>query len=255
MVKIMLDAGHGGKDSGACGNGLMEKNLTLDIVKRIGALLSAYNVEVLYTRTDDTFIELSERAAMANRAKVDYFLSVHINETPSGTGFESYVQVGTDARTIALQNVIHQEVMKMIDVRDRGKQFKDLAVTRETRMPAILTENLFIDSRDAEKLKSNDYLQKIAQGHVNGLANAFDLTRKETPKRQFRIITGGFRETGISMISNFLFQNDFAGQIIFSNGGVDAYANIGVFGEGSPQTEAMENWLKTNGWYFERQYI
>ncbi|MED3783451.1 N-acetylmuramoyl-L-alanine amidase [Geobacillus stearothermophilus] len=187
MVKIMLDAGHGGKDSGAVGNGLREKDLTLNIVKKIGNLLNDYEgVEVHYTRTDDRFLELSERAAIANKLKADYFISVHIN-AGGGTGFESYIFNNTkDAKTIAYQNVIHAEIMKGIgNVTDRGKKRANYAVLRETHMPAILTENLFIDNaNDAAKLKSEQFLLQVAHGHVIGLEKAFGLKKKAKPQPQ-----------------------------------------------------------------------
>lgn len=187
MVRIVLDAGHGGKDSGAVGNGLREKDLTLNIVKKIGNLLAEYEgVEVHYTRTDDRFLELSERAAIANKLKADYFISVHIN-AGGGTGFESYIYNGqVSAATVAYQNVIHQEIMKAIgNVKDRGKKRANYAVLRETHMPAILTENLFIDNaNDAAKLKSDQFLQQVAYGHVVGLEKAFGLKKKAKPQPQ-----------------------------------------------------------------------
>lgn len=180
-MKIALDAGHGGHDPGAVANGLREKDLTLAIVKHIGRLLSEYEgVEVHYTRTDDRFLELSERAAIANKLNADYFISVHIN-AGGGTGFESYVyNGGVSQATIAYQNVIHQEIMRSIgDVKDRGKKRANYAVLRETKMLAILTENLFIDNAsDAAKLKSEQFLLQIAHGHVQGIVKAFGLKKK-----------------------------------------------------------------------------
>jgi len=208
MVKIMLDAGHGGKDSGAVGNGLREKDLTLNIVKKIGNLLAEYeDVEVHYTRTDDRFLELSERAEIANRLKADYFISVHIN-AGGGTGFESYIYNGNvDAKTVAYQNVIHAEIMKVIgNVTDRGKKRANYAVLRETHMPAILTENLFIDNaNDAAKLKSEQFLLQVAHGHVQGIVKAFGLKKKAKPtpsqpqpkvsdKKLYRVQVGAFSD-------------------------------------------------------------
>ncbi|NUK29515.1 N-acetylmuramoyl-L-alanine amidase [Parageobacillus sp. VR-IP] len=181
MVRIVLDAGHGGQDSGAVGNGLREKDLTLKIVKQIGCMLDDYEgVEVHYTRTDDRFIELCGRAEIANKLKADFFISVHIN-AGGGTGFESYIYNGyVSSATIAYQNVIHAEIVKAIgNVKDRGKKRADYAVLRETHMPAILTENLFIDNaNDAAKLKSDQFLQQIAYGHIIGLGKAFGLKKK-----------------------------------------------------------------------------
>jgi N-acetylmuramoyl-L-alanine amidase len=187
MVRIVLDAGHGGKDSGAVGNGLKEKDLTLTIVKHIGRLLSEYEgVEVHYTRTDDRDLSLSERAEIANKLNAEYFISVHVN-SGGATGFESCIFNGNvDRKTIAYQNVIHREIMKAIgNVRDRGKKRADCAVLQETKMPAILTENLFIDNpNDATKLKSEQFLLQIAYGHVQGLEKAFGLKKKAKPQME-----------------------------------------------------------------------
>jgi N-acetylmuramoyl-L-alanine amidase len=201
-MKIILDAGHGGKDPGAVGNGLQEKDLTLAIVKYIGRFLEGYEgVNVLYTRTDDRFLELSERADIANRADADYFLSIHIN-AGGGTGFETYIHTNASSKSVAYQNVIHPEVMAAIgNVADRGKKRANHAVTRETHMPAMLGENLFIDSADANKLKSDSFLQQIALGYVNGMAKAFGLVKKQAPAPQpapsdklYRVQVGAFRD-------------------------------------------------------------
>ncbi|QOR84762.1 N-acetylmuramoyl-L-alanine amidase [Geobacillus stearothermophilus] len=159
-------------------------------------------MEVHYTRTDDRFLELSERVAIANKLKADYFVSIHIN-AGGGTGFESYVYNGNvSAATVAYQNVIHQEIMKAIgNVKDRGKKRANYAVLRETKMPAILTENLFIDNpNDAAKLKSEQFLLQVAYGHVIGLEKAFGLKKKAKPqtkekssdKKLYRVQVGAF---------------------------------------------------------------
>ncbi len=187
MVKIFIDPGHGGKDPGAVGNGLKEKDLTLKITKKIQSLLGEYqNISVKLSRTTDVYLSLSERADLANKWGADYFISVHIN-AGGGTGFESYIYNGSvSSATIANQNVMHQEIMKAIGgVKDRGKKRANYAVLRETKMPAILTENLFIDhSTDASKLKSDSFLSQIAFGHVQGLVKAFGLKKKANPQPQ-----------------------------------------------------------------------
>lgn len=207
MVKIMLDAGHGGKDSGAVGNGLREKDLTLKIVKHIGRMLDEYEgVQVLYTRTDDRFLELDERADVANRAGADFFVSVHIN-AGGGTGFETYVHNNASSASVAYQNVVHAEILKAIgNVTDRGKKRANYAVLRETHMPALLTENLFIDNKnDAAKLDSEQFLLQVAYGHAQGIAKAFGLKKKTKPtpsqpqqkasdKKLYRVQVGAFAD-------------------------------------------------------------
>ncbi len=94
---IVLDAGHGGKDSGAVGRYSYEKDINLQVVLRLGNILKAKfpNKRILYTRRDDSYPKLKERHAMANRANGDLFISVHVNSSSSKStsrrGTESYV--------------------------------------------------------------------------------------------------------------------------------------------------------------------
>ena len=93
--RIVIDAGHGGHDTGTIGpNGLMEKDLCLDVALRLGKMIEEGlpGAEVIYTRSDDTFIPLEERTAIANREKADLFVSIHANSSPdsSARGVETY---------------------------------------------------------------------------------------------------------------------------------------------------------------------
>lgn len=92
---LVLDAGHGGKDPGALGKTGKEKNINLAVALAVGQLLeqNMKDVKVVYTRKTDVFVELNERAAIANRAKADLFLSIHTNALPGkaqGRGSETY---------------------------------------------------------------------------------------------------------------------------------------------------------------------
>lgn len=185
LVKIYLDAGHGGKDSGATGNGLVEKDLTLDICKRIEKGLDAYkDVDVITTRTTDVFVSLEDRTKKANQNNCDVLLSVHINAAtaPAAKGFEAYVYIGTGSSTVAFQNVVHSEIMKLIKTDDRGKKQKNLHMLRESKMKAVLTENLFISNpADAKLLADASFRQKIAQGHINALEKFLGLKKSAQP--------------------------------------------------------------------------
>jgi N-acetylmuramoyl-L-alanine amidase len=92
--RIVIDPGHGGHDTGTVGpEGLREKDLVLDVSKRLGALIEErMNSEVIYTRSDDTFVPLEQRTEIANQAKADLFLSIHANSSPlpSAAGVETY---------------------------------------------------------------------------------------------------------------------------------------------------------------------
>src|SRR5581483_10938785 len=92
--RIVIDPGHGGHDDGTTGpRGLLEKELVLDVSKRLGKIIEErMGAEVIYTRTDDTFVPLEGRTALANEKKADLFLSIHANSSPVPriTGVETY---------------------------------------------------------------------------------------------------------------------------------------------------------------------
>jgi len=93
VSRVVIDAGHGGHDPGAQGNGIDESELVLDVAQRLQKLLTAQpGFEVVLTRSTDEFIPLEERTAIANRADADLFLSIHANSsrTPSARGIETY---------------------------------------------------------------------------------------------------------------------------------------------------------------------
>lgn len=140
MFKLYLDPGHGGSDPGAVTNGLREKDLTLSISLKIGEILAnEYNdAAVKMSRTGDTFPTLNQRTKDANAWGADFYLSVHIN-SGGGTGFESFIYPNSGAPTTTYQSAIHEEIMKVIGLRDRGKKQGNLHVLRESNMPALLT--------------------------------------------------------------------------------------------------------------------
>jgi len=180
MVRIFIDPGHGGSDPGAVANGLYEKDLTLDIALRIrDILLKEYTgVEVRMSRETDTTVSLEQRVQMANSWPADYFLSIHCN-AGGGTGFESYIYTNALETSVTYQNIIHPEIVSVTGFYDRGKKRANFYVLKYTKMPALLTENGFVDNaNDAAKLKDSNFRQMIARGHVNGLAKAFGLQKK-----------------------------------------------------------------------------
>lgn len=182
MVKIFIDAGHGGTDSGAIGNGLQEKNVTLQIANRVRDMLQSeyQNVSVKMSRTGDQTLSLKQRTDMANAWGADFFLSIHIN-SGGGTGYEDYIydKLSDNSKTAQLRNVIHEEIIKLIGMRNRGKKKANFHVLRESKMDALLTENGFIDNAsDAALMKNSMWLDNAARGHVNGLARALGLQKK-----------------------------------------------------------------------------
>ncbi|WP_226570262.1 N-acetylmuramoyl-L-alanine amidase [Bacillus stratosphericus] len=201
--KIMLDPGHGGHDPGAVANGLKEKDLVLKIAKKTKAILEkVYGATVKLTRSTDVYIPLSQRARLANNWGADYFASIHIN-AGGGTGFETFRfdKLSVSSSTGKQQKIVHDVIYKKMNekVGDRGTKSKNLAVLRETKMPAILTENLFIDRKeDAAMLKQESFLNSLAEGHAEGIAAAVGLkkvssssktnSKKETPAKGVKMV-------------------------------------------------------------------
>src|SRR5699024_2449600 len=191
-TKILIDPGHGGDDPGASANGLKEKDLTLDISKRVNDnLLSNYEVETKMTRTSDKTVSLNKRTSGANAWAADLFLSVHIN-SGGGTGYEDYIHssFGPQSRSIKrydttspeVQAEIRSEVKKVLKkygIRDRGDKQANFHVLRESGMPAVLLEIMFIDTKkDADLLKNATFKQDMANGISKGVAKAYKLKSK-----------------------------------------------------------------------------
>lgn len=183
MTKIYLDPGHGGTDPGAVGNGLQEKNVTLSIALKVRDILNRdyEGHSIRMSRTTDITRTLAERTNDANSWGAEYFVSIHIN-AGGGTGYEDYIYNGSvSSNTVTYRDRLHAEIMKQVDFTNRGKKRANFHVLRESNMPAVLTENGFIDNaNDAAKLKSDSYLNRIALGHANGIALALGLRRKSS---------------------------------------------------------------------------
>jgi N-acetylmuramoyl-L-alanine amidase len=178
---VVIDPGHGGHDPGAQGNGLSEAALTLTISRRLRRrLLREFDVEVRLTRTNDTFVELDDRAAFANELDADYFVSVHIN-SGGGSGYESFIHPSAAAGSPSARRraELHDTAMEFLrpkGIPDRGEKTANFAVLRLTKMPAVLTESLFIDTAaDAQLLRSDAFLRGLARAYAKGIGTALAL--------------------------------------------------------------------------------
>ncbi|MFJ8266816.1 N-acetylmuramoyl-L-alanine amidase [Peribacillus asahii] len=199
--KIKIDPGHGGKDPGAVGNGLQEKDLVLTISKLMKEYLEDNYTghEVQLTRSTDVFHELSKRAKIANDYDADVFISNHVN-AGKGTGYESYVYTNASAALKALQNVLNDEVLATARKYGLGAHGEDrkranYQVLRETKMPAILTELCYIDSKDNKLLKNDDFLKDMAHAYARGVAKFLGLLKAKvvtsaSAKRYYTVAKG-----------------------------------------------------------------
>ena len=175
MKRLTIDAGHGGEDPGAVSDKLREKDITLKIALYAEEFLRK-NFEVLIkmTRSNDVFVSLNERARIANRFKSDLFVSIHVNAAANGTGFESYIYPETKQQTREFQKALHSEITATINkyrnIKDRGLKTAHYLVLKKTSMPAVLTENLFIDI-DGDLLAKEEFLKEIGEAHARGIMN------------------------------------------------------------------------------------
>ncbi|HUK24265.1 MAG TPA: N-acetylmuramoyl-L-alanine amidase [Terriglobales bacterium] len=165
--KIVIDPGHGGHDTGTIGpHGLLEKDLVLDVSKRLGKLLETrLGAEVVYTRTDDTFIPLETRTAIANREQADLFISVHANSSsdPDARGIETYylnfTSVPEALEVAARENAgseqsIHelQDLVKKIALKEKIEESREFATDVENALHnGLATKNSGIRDRGVKK--------------------------------------------------------------------------------------------------------
>ena len=190
---IFLDPGHGGSDSGAVSNGLREKDLTLSVYNKVSSRLASLGYSVLTSRNTDKDVGLVNRAAQANNANADMLLSIHFNAGGRGAsyGIETYYYKARPEYTPAinkdkhndperleksrkLAQKIQQSLVSKTGAFDRGVKSETFAVLRETSMPSILVELGFIDNKEeANKIKTNEYQEKLADGIVDGIVEYY----------------------------------------------------------------------------------
>ncbi|MGY3718630.1 N-acetylmuramoyl-L-alanine amidase [Sutcliffiella cohnii] len=199
MTLIVLDPGHGGTDPGAVNNNYQEKNFTLTISKKVSSILKAnYNATVLMTRDSDQTLSLQARTNFANTNNAGYFCSIHVN-AGGGTGFESFRYNGPILpQTKALHESMHRYIVESLstkyNIRDRGVKTANFHVLRETKMPAVLLEILFIDNEaDLRLLRNETFINDVAKAIANALANSLNL-QKKTTNQLFRVIAGSFSQ-------------------------------------------------------------
>ena len=189
MSKIFIDPGHGGKDPGAVGNGMQEKNITLPVALEVGKILERHGITVGYSRKTDVYVSLEDRANKANNFGADIFVSIHCNafEKPSAHGVETYSHIGS-AKGAKLAKAIHSEVIKAkLYTRDRGTKTADFYVLRKTIAPAALIELAFITNKDDANLlktKQKEFALAIARGILSYLGIKYQEPKKEEPKQQ-----------------------------------------------------------------------
>ncbi|WP_226656685.1 N-acetylmuramoyl-L-alanine amidase [Guptibacillus hwajinpoensis] len=166
---VVLDAGHGGFDSGALGITTLEKILTLKTTNTIAEKLKNAGVEVILTREDDTFISLSQRTLISEQYLADAFVSIHFDSTvdPTANGTTTYYYEDGD---MTLATAIHAEIGDDTSLRDRGIRFGNYYVLRNNQQPSVLLELGFLSNPWEEQLVNKaSYQNNITSEISNGI--------------------------------------------------------------------------------------
>ncbi len=191
---VVLDPGHGGADSGAMAGSVCEKDLTLDIARRVERLLTSRGVATLMTRVGDSYVALADRAALANRAGDAVFVSIHLNEgvRPVASGVETYFasqqtsgrprlaswlpflqMISADQPNVQSQSLagfIQQELVVRTHANNRGTKAEQFYVLANVRHPAVLVEGGFLTNKDdVGKLGDENYREQLAAAISSGI--------------------------------------------------------------------------------------
>ncbi len=186
--KIVIDPGHGGEDCGAIGaSGSFEKTITLQIAKEVEKLLKEAGAKVIMTRTTDTEVspkhrmatdvdELQARCDVANKAKADIFVSIHMDSFTSreASGTTGYYYTKGSAASKRLAAAIQSNLISQLKTTSRGVKTCNFYVVKHTKMPATLIEVAFVSNPKEERLlTSKKGVQKAAVGIVKGISDFF----------------------------------------------------------------------------------
>ena len=194
---VVLDAGHGGHDSGAKGQRGIEKEAALDVVLRAKKLLEKNGYTVKLTRSRDVFIPLEQRAVFANNFPNALFVSVHFNKSATGgaSGIETFALAPRgvpsmdeenvsytdlrqnpgnvrDSENIALATLIHSAMLRNLRLYDRGIKRARFVVIRDVTIPGVLIEGGFVNSPvDGRAIASPEYRQRMASSILEAVQN------------------------------------------------------------------------------------
>lgn len=177
--KIVIDAGHGGKDPGATGGAkLREKDVVLDVALKLRDQLEAEGATVLLTRSTDVFIELTDRVKISNNSKYDAFVSIHINSATnrSARGTETYYNASKNgAKSKLLAESIQPEMVKQLNTYNRGVKTANYYVIKNNELPSVLVELGFISNPTEEAMLREDAVRtKAADGITKGFIKYFN---------------------------------------------------------------------------------
>ena len=203
---VVLDPGHGGQDSGAICGGIIEKDLTFDVARRVDRLLQAQGLATVMTRVGDAYVSLADRAALTNRVRDCIFVSIHFNEGNKAvsSGVETYYaahqtttgmpivswlpflqRVSSDSpnpESQTLAGLIQDSLVVRTQAPNRGTKAEQFFVIANVRHPAVLVEGGFLSNKeDIARIQSENYREQLAAAISEGIFNYRDRLRQRQP--------------------------------------------------------------------------
>lgn len=199
---VIIDPGHGGQDSGMIHGGILEKDLALDVARRLDRILQLKGIGTLLTRNGDSYISLAGRAAAANREPSGLFVSIHFDEAkPEATGVETYYaahrttatpmivswlpflqptaadEANVDSQSLA--GLIQESLVTRTHAVNRGTRAEQFYVIANVRHPAVLVEGGFLTNKDeAGRLTTEQYREQLAAAIAEGVMKYRDAVRE-----------------------------------------------------------------------------
>ncbi|MCA1659331.1 MAG: N-acetylmuramoyl-L-alanine amidase [Verrucomicrobiaceae bacterium] len=204
---VVIDPGHGGQDSGTTKTGMVEKELTLDLAHRLQRQLQERGLATLLTRTDDSYVALADRTAIANEQQECVFVSIHFDEAgrAEATGIETFYAAHPitfpgrvaswlpflqrtsseppNVESQSLATFIQESLVAHTQAVNRGTRPQQFFVIANVRHPAVLVEGGFLTNKeDVAKLANNDYREQMATAITEGILRYRDtLQEQRTP--------------------------------------------------------------------------
>ena len=203
---VVIDPGHGGIDSGTTSGGVLEKDLALDVAKRLQRLVRSHGLKTLLTREKDDYKSLANRADFANRQHDCIFVSIHFDEAKlsTSTGVETYYAAHQSGHVVpfsswlpflqraasespdilsqSLAGFIQESLVQRTHALNRGTRAEQFYVIANVRHPAVLLEGGFLSNKDdVAKLSSEEYRERMATAICEGILHYRDTVRNRQP--------------------------------------------------------------------------
>ena len=174
FTTIVIDPGHGGKDRGGIpGQRLSEKDLTLDVARRLRTDLREVGIRTVMTRTRDTFVSLQDRVAIANAQRNAIFVSIHFNAAKryGASGIETYYY---QRSALSLASQIQRRLLRTVPGEEnRGVKSRRYFVLRKTRIPAVLAECGFLtNGPEGARCMRPAYRQRLADAIASAIRSS-----------------------------------------------------------------------------------